>query len=196
MSQSDSPSSETTTPSMSQTLEEKRIAELTERVEDFLCEGEEFVIRCQDEEIEVLPAQQASPVRRNHEELYGFLLSLNQQLSDAAQIPRWVVRFLVLGMILALELDWFAGLAVPIDFAKLQSWWVYGLLLLFGFAINSLLKEWRQHRIYAGRRSEFLHVLGQIGLAKYRLLTQIENDPALEEVSQMLKRDHTQEARY
>lgn len=181
---------------MSQTLEEKRIAELKERIEDFLCEGEEFVIRCQDDEIEVLPAQQSSPVRRNHEELYGLLLSLNHQLAQAAQIPRWIIRFLVLGTILAVHLNWLDGLHLPIDFSKLQSWWVYGLLMLFGFAINSLFKEWRQHRIYAGRRSELVHVLQQSGLAKYRLLTQIENDAALEEVSHMLKRDHTQEARY
>ena len=58
---------------MSETLEEKRIAELTERIEDFLCEGEEFLIRCQEGETEVVPGAQASPVRRNHEELYGFL---------------------------------------------------------------------------------------------------------------------------
>lgn len=181
---------------MSETLEEKRIAELTERIEDFLCEGEEFVIRCQEDEIEVLPAQQASLVRRNHEELYGLLLSLNQQLGEAALIPRWIVRFLVYATILAVHLDWFTGLNIPVNFSKLQSWWFYGLLFLIGFAVNTLLKEWRQHRIYAHRRPEFLNVLQQSGLAKYRLLTQIEDDAALEEVSQMLKRDHTQEARY
>jgi hypothetical protein len=181
---------------MSQTLEEKRIAELTERIEDFLCEGEEFLIRCQDGQTEVLAGPEINPVRRNHEELYGFLLSLNQQLSEAANLPRWIVRILFLGLILGLHQDWFSGLPWPIDFAKLQSWWVYGLVFLLGFAINSLIQEWAQHRIYAHRRSEFSRLLNESGLPKYRLLTQIEGDPSLPAVSQMLKKDHAQEARF
>ena len=181
---------------MSETLEEKRVAELTERIEDFLCEGEEFLIRCQDDEIEVIATQQASPIRRTHEELYGFLLSLNQQLRDAALIPRWIVRFVILSLILALHLEWFDGLPLPFDVGKLQNWWVYGLILLFGFAVNSLLKEWRQHQIYAHRRGDFLAHLNDSGLPKYRLLTQVDGDPALAEFSLMLKRDHAQEARY
>ncbi len=181
---------------ISQTLEEKRIAELTERIDDFLCEGEEFLIRCQDDQIEVIPAQQTSPVRRNHGELYGFMLSLNQQLSEAAVIPRWIVRFLVLVLILGLHLQWFTGLPLPIDVAKLQSWWVYGLILLFGYAVNSLIHELRQHQIYNRRRGELFHILEASGLVKYRLLTQIDGDPSLVEFSSMLKRDHSQEARY
>jgi hypothetical protein len=124
------------------------------------------------------------------------LLSLNQQLSEAAYIPRGVVRFTFLSVILGLYLDWFSGLAVPIDFAKLQSWWVYGLTFLFGYAINSLIKEFAQHRIYAHRRSELLRLLNEIGMPKYRLLTQIEGDAALSDASYMLKRDHAQEARF
>ncbi len=181
---------------LSQTLEEKRVAELTERVEDFLCEGEEFLVRCLDDEIEVIPAQQASAVRRTHEDLYGFMLSLNQQLSEAAAVPRWIVRLGVLALILGLHLDWFAGLPVPIEMAKLQSWWVYGLMLLLGYAVNSLVHEWRQHQIYNNRRAELLHLLNESGLPKYRLLTQIEGDPAVSDFSSMLKKDHTQEARY
>lgn len=181
---------------MSQTLEEKRISELTERIEDFLCEGEAFLIRCQDDAVEVLPAEQANPVRRNHEELYGLLLSLNRQLSDAALIPRWMVRFLTFGLILALHLEWFSGLALPIDLAKLQNYWVYGLILLLGFAINSLIKEWRQHQIYGHRRGELLAQLNETGLGKYRLLTQIEGESDLSDISHMLKKDHAQESRF
>jgi hypothetical protein len=181
---------------MSETLEEKRISELTERIEDFLCEGESFLIRCQDDELEVLPAQQANPVRRNHEELYGLLLSLNQQLADAALIPRWVVRLSVLTLILALHLNWFSGWDLPIDLGKLQSLWVYGLMALLGHAVNSLITEWRQHQIYAGRRGELLAHLNEIGLGKYRLLTQIEGEALLSEVSHLVKKDHAQEARF
>jgi hypothetical protein len=181
---------------MSQTLEEKRIAELTERIEDFLCEGEEFLIRCQEGETEVIPGPEVSPVRRNHEELYGFLLSLNQQLADAAMLPRWIVRLTLFSLILGLHLDWFSGLALPIDFSKLQSWWAYGLIFLFGLAVNSLIKEAAQHAIYARRRGELLRLLGESGLPKYRLMTQIEGDQALADASHMLKKDHAQEARF
>jgi len=181
---------------MSETLEEKRIAELTERVEDFLCEGEEFLVRCQDDEIEVIPTQQASPLRKTHEDLYGFLLSLNQQLGDAALIPRWIVRIALLTLILALHLDWFAGLDLPFDLAKLKSGWVYALIGLFGYAVNSLLKEWRQHQIYARRRGDLILELQEGGIPKNRVLTQIEGDPALAECSLLLKRDVLQEARY
>ena len=181
---------------MSQTLEEKRIAELTERIEDFLCEGEEFLIRCQEGETEVVPGPEVNPVRRNHEELYGFLLSLNHQLAEAADLSRWIVRFLFLSVILGLHLDWFSDLALPINFVKLQSWWVYGLVFLFGFAINSLIKEWAQHHVYANRRGELLRLLNESGMPKYRLLTQIEGDASVSEVSHMLKKDHAQEARF
>lgn len=181
---------------MSQTLEEKRIAELTERIEDFLCEGEEFLIRRQDGETEIISGPEVNPVRRNHEELYGFLLSLNQQLAEAGHLLRWIVRLVFLSLVLGLDLDWFSGFGLPIDFAKLQSWWVYALILLFGFAVNSLIKELAQHQIYAGRRSDLLRLLNDSGLPKYRLLTQIEGDSALSEVSHMLKRDHAQEARF
>lgn len=181
---------------MSQTLEEKRIAELTGRLEDFLCEGEEFLIRCLEGQTEIIPGPEVSPVRRNHEELYGFLLSLNQQLGDAARLFRWIVRLLFLSLILGLHLDWFSGFALPINLAKLQSWWVYALIFLFGYAINSLIKELAQHYIYASRRSELLRLLNESGLPKYRLLTQIEGDSALSDVAHMLKRDHAQEARF
>jgi hypothetical protein len=181
---------------MSQTLEEKRIAELTERIEDFLCEGEEYLIRCQEGQTEVIPGPEVNPIRRNHEELYGFLLSLNQQLAEAASLPRWIVRLLFLSLILGLHLDWFSGLALPIDLARLQSWWVYALIFLFGFAVNSLIKELSQHHIYASRRSDLLRLLNESGMPKYRLLTQIEGDSALSEASLMLKRDHAQEARF
>src|SRR5688572_21320074 len=137
---------------MSQTLEEKRIAELTERIDDFLCEGEEFLIRLQDGQTEIISGPEVNPVRRNHEELYGFLLSLNQQLAEAAQLPRWIVRLLFLSLVLGVHLDWFSGLAMPIDFSKLQSWWVYALVSLFGYAVNSLIKEMAQHHIYGKRR--------------------------------------------
>lgn len=181
---------------MSQTLEEKRVAELTERIDDFLCEGEEFLIRCQEGQTEVIPGPEVSPVRRNHEELYGFLLSLNQQLAEAARLSRWVVRLAFLSLILGLHLDWFSSLALPIDFTKLQNWWVYGLVFLFGFAVNSLIKELAQHHIYANRRADLMRLLRESGLPKYRLLTQIEGDSALSEISHMLKRDHAQEARF
>jgi hypothetical protein len=181
---------------MSQTLEEKRIAELTERIEDFLCEGEAFIIRREEDELEVLPAQKDNPIRRNHEELYGLMLSLNQQLAEAASLPRWVVRLMVLSLILALHLEWLSGLPLPIDFAKLQNYWVYGLIFLLGFAINSTIKEWCQHQIYARRRGELMRQLQDSGLPKYQALTQMEGEPALSEVSHMLKRDHAQEARF
>lgn len=181
---------------MSQTLEEKRIAELTERIEDFLCEGEEYLIRREEGQTEVLPGAQINPVRRHHEELYGFLLSLNQRLAEAAAIPRWIVRFVFLSLILGLHLDWFSDLALPINFEKLQNWWVYGLIFLFGFAINSLIKELAQHRIYANSRSELLRLLGESGMPKYRLLTQIEGDAALSDAAHILKKDHAQEARF
>ncbi len=181
---------------MSQTLEEKRISELTERIENFLCEGEAFLIRFQEDELEVLPAEQASPIRRNHEELYGLLLSINQQLAEAALIPRWVVRLLVLTWILALHLEWFSGLPVPFDISKLQSGWVYALIAVFGFAVNSLFKEWRQHRIYADRRGELLTQIAETGLSKYRVVTHLQDDGELSDISHMLKKDHAQEARY
>ncbi len=181
---------------MSQTLEEKRIAELTEMVEDFLCEGEAFLVRCEEDQIEVVPAQHANPIRRNHEELYGLMLSLNQQLAQAATLPRWGVRLFVFASILALHLEWFSGLGLPINFAKLQSGWVYGLLFAFGFATNSLIKEWTQHGIYARRRSELQQYITEAGLPKYRVLTEIEGDASLSNVASMLKKDHAQEARF
>jgi len=181
---------------MSQTLEEKRVAELTDRIADFLCEGEEFLIRCQDDEIEVIPTQHASPLRRSHEELYGFMLSVNQHLREAAIIPRWIVRLLLLSLILALHLDWLSGLALPFQLSKLQSWWVYGLIVVFGYAVNSMLKEWRQHQIYRQRREELLKQLNEYGIPKYRLLTQVEGDDSLDELTMMLKKDHAQEVRY
>ena len=183
---------------MSQTLEEKRIAELTELVEEFLCEGEEYVVRCQDDEIEVLPAAtSSSPLKRSHEELYGLLLSLNQQLTEAARWPRWIVRFVFWGVILGLHLDWFSGVAgLPIDVQKLQTPWAYVLIFLFGFGINSVIKEWQQHRIYARHRAELLHHLQNTGLGRYRVLSQIQGDPGLGAIAQWLKRDHAQEERY
>ena len=180
---------------MSQTLEEKRIAELTERVDGFLCEGESFLIRRQDDELEVVPAESVNPIRRNHEDLYGLLLSLNQELADAALIPRWLVRLSVLAAIVALELEWFSELNLAIDLGKLKSWWVYGLFAVLGFAVNSLVKEWRQHQIYARRRDELISHLNETGLGKYRLLTNIEGEANLSDISYMLKKDQAQEAR-
>ncbi len=181
---------------MSQTLEEKRKMDLADLLEEFLCEGEAYLVRGTEDGIEVIRADEGNLVQRNHEILYGFLLSLNEQLSFAARLICWVVRFVIFSLILAIEYDWFSNVAPAIDFAKLQSLWVYGLLMLFLYAVNSMISEWRQHQIYANRRGELLQFMQESGIPKYRLLTLIDDDPSLQFAAQMIRKDHAQEPRY
>ncbi len=174
----------------SQTLEEKRISDLTSRLEDFLHEGEEFLVRRADGELEIDRPLSGSRLKKTHEELYGHLLAINQRLEEAGGFLTWIVRLAILGVIVGIELHWFTEIA-GVRVESLQSWWLYFLLALGGYAINSLIRDWFIHRAYARGRDELLAAVDESDLGRYRVLTQIEDDPALSEVSRMLKKDQT-----
>ena len=174
----------------SQTLEEKRISDLTLHLEDFLHEGEEFLVRRADGELEVDRPVTGSRLKKTHEELYGHLLAVNQQLEEAGGFLTWLVRLLILAVIVAIELRWYDEIA-GVRVESLQSWWLYLLLALGGYAINSLIRDWFIHRAYARGRNELLRAMAESDLGQYRILTQIEDDDALTEVSRMLKKDHS-----
>lgn len=184
------------TTSRSEILEDRRAEELAELVDDFVCEGEEFAVSRQDGQVHVVPGGHVSPLKRTHEHFYGLLLSVSQQLAEAsAPLVAWIVRFAGLGGIAAIEREWVTHIAGrPIKL--FQSWLVYFLLMLAVYAINSMIRERIVHFVYARRRGELLDEIAACGLGRYRVLSQIEMDDALADVSRMLKKDTEQEARY
>jgi len=124
----------------------------------------------------------ARPLRETHERLYGALLSVSEELSDAGSALFFPLMLAAAAFCLALHLRW-------LEIEPLRSIWFYVLLLVGAFFAFGVTCEGLEKAVYRRRRSELFRLIHQAGLDRYTVLARIVGDAGLKDVAEKLKQD-------
>lgn len=154
------------------TLEERRVQDLTELLTDEVFDGEEFLIRCELGEVQVIPPYTLA-LAHTHPDLNGVLLSVQQRLVDAGTYLVWLVRLLCLAAILCLHLELVETVG-EFSLKPLRSPWIYGFLLLLAYLTNTWLVEIREAAVYSRHRQDLFDELQRTDIGLYRLVTKLD----------------------
>lgn len=169
-----------------------RADEVSTLLEGSLEEGEGFLVRCQNYSIEVVPFHENEPfeLRHTHEELYGCLLSINEDLAKRRYPYFWIVLVAVSFFSLSVHLEWLDQ-AFQMSFESIRNVWFYLALTLAISVIYNVVIAAVESATYRRRRPELLQAIFEAGLSRYRLLSRMEGDPGLSHISDQLKVDGT-----
>jgi hypothetical protein len=134
------------------------------------------------------PSGSPSPIKHQHPELYGKLLEVDKALQDAGAPLLLLYLILVLVVYCGLWFGWYK--IIPgLEEVDLGVCVVYALVGGVFTAIWLAHCNLRQRRCYQQHREEIVEFLHGAGLSRYQLLTDLEGDKSLRDVSDALKRD-------
>lgn len=169
-----------------------RADEVSTLLQGSLEEGEGFLVRCQNYSIEVVPFHENEPfeLKHTHEELYGCLLSINEDLSSRRYPYYWILLVAVSFLSLSIHLEWLDTL-FQLSFEPVRSLWFYLALTLAMTVLYNIVIGSVESATYRRRRPELLQAIFESGLSRYRLLSRMEGDPGLSHISEQLKVDGT-----
>ena len=168
--------------------DDDRKTQIVKAVDHLIQPGETWVMKKGEENgIEVL-RDGTSSLESTHPELYGRLLKVSEQLSNAGGGMCIWGPLLVLVFCLGLHLNWFDGvLGGAAD--KLRSVWFYILAAIVSFfAFGSLARTWERLK-YRQYRDAVLRASEDEQITPHRLIANIEGDEALENLADQLKAD-------
>jgi len=170
-------------------VQDERATEIAEALEGLLEDGDEWVVSCDEDEIDVRAADEIDEgLDETHPELYGHLLEVSKELSNAGINFVWVGVLAMGGVCLAIHMNWIDGL-FGIKAEWLQGFWVYLFLLVAAFMVMGYLATQVESLVYARRRKELGESFRRSGMTRWHLLARIEDDPGVEEVAERLKTD-------
>jgi hypothetical protein len=171
---------------MSDNNQDSRRQAVADALREVLEDGEEFYVRCEDDEVVVTEA--ATRCQEEHPRLYGHLLSLNEQLAQAGG-SSVVWGLLAAGVFcLGLHLEWFdPWLGGAAD--ALRSGWFYALFFVAAALALGAFCNQRARAVYRDGRDHLLSLMLSEGLDRDLLLTLIHGDPAVARVAEHLKLD-------
>lgn len=166
-----------------------RIEQIQDLLDGVVDEGECYLVRCHNGEIEAAAMSKEGivPLRLTHEELYGCMLSINEDISAAGSHLMSVMFFAAVAFCVGIHLQWFAELSPFL--AKFNSLWFFlpflALVIYVGKTISWIVGD----RVYSFRRNELLQAIFESGLSRYQLLSRMEGDPSLADLATVLKKD-------
>ena len=152
--------------------------------------GDEFLVRRTAERIEVArpEPEESPPLDKAHPELYGHLLQVSEELSDAGCNLILMGVAAVAGICLAIHMQWLDSV-LGIDAERLRSLWVYGFAMVVAFFFSGFVSEQMERRVYARRRGELMRTIRQAGFTARTLLARIAKQEDLKDVAGKLKTD-------
>ncbi len=165
-------------------MQEHRIQEVREMLQDHLHPGEEFRVRWQDDRLDVTPLQGHSSLVHDESELYGLLMTVNERISNAGTGLAFFGLGATLFAILALALDWFEIKETQ----NLRNWWVYVLMASGGLVVTGWLTGLQENAAFRASERELERALDQARLSRYTLLTMIKDDDELDSLTELLKK--------
>ena len=167
-----------------------RADEVSTMLDGVLEEGEGFLVRCQNYSVEVVPFHENEPfeLKHTHEELYGCLLSINEDISRRRLPYFWIAMVSVVFFSVSLHLFWLDSLS-SFDFSGIRSIWFYLAVTLAVAVIYNIVFAVIESGVYKRRRPELLQAIFEAGISRYRLLSRMEGDPSLSHVADQLKID-------
>lgn len=172
---------------MATEIEDDRASEIASALAGRVRTGETIVVRKGESGIEVRSSEE-TPLRRTHPEMYGQLLSANEQIVHAGISYIWILGLISLGVCLAVHREWFKALGtIPVE--KLQSFWTYLLVVIGGYVISMYLTEFAEARVYHRWKRTIVEALEKAGMGHYHLLQELEGHVEVKAISDMIKRD-------
>lgn len=170
--------------------ENDRTARIAAALEGILETGDAFLVRRAADRIEVTrpEPEEPPPLDKAHPELYGHLLQVSEELSDAGSSLVWIGLAAVAGICLAIHMQWLDSV-LGIDAQRLRSFWVYGFAMVVGLLSFGSLSGVMERRVYAQRRAGLMASIRQAGFTPRTLLARIEKDEDLDDVATKLKTD-------
>ncbi len=127
-------------------------------------------------------------LQKEHPELYGRLLMANEKLENIGTLVIWLAMMFVLALCATIHMAWVDPIfGIPV--AKLQSWWVYLLIVVATFVVYCIYNEINERALYRKLKPGIVNYLNQHGLSIPWLVSQVENDDSLEEIAGQLKND-------
>jgi hypothetical protein len=129
-----------------------------------------------------------NPIKDECKDLYGLLLVVDERVGDVGTASIWFVALGALALCVALHMQWLSGLLGE-DVEKLRGIWVYILIGVAAFVFYSAVTAARERRVYARFRDEISEAMERNDFDKYTLIAEIQDDPALKQVAELLKTD-------
>ena len=125
-------------------------------------------------------------LKTNYPELYGLMLMANQRILAAGSRLIWFAILGVLGLSVGIHMEWFPEVfGLPVE--KLQSWWVYLLIVLAGFLLNGLVVSWLEKIAWARFRDVVHKERRKQNISVPVLLTWLEDNIELSRLAQYLQ---------
>jgi len=168
----------------------ERRSRIAAALEGVLEKGDAFLVRRAGDRIDVTRRNpgESPPLDEAHPELYGHLLQVSEELSDAGSNLVWMGVAAVAGICLAIHMQWLNSV-LGIDAERLRSLWVYGFVMVVAFFFFGFVSEQMERRIYARRRGELMRTIRQAGFTARTLLARIAKQEDLKNVADKLKTD-------
>jgi hypothetical protein len=172
-------------------MNENRIAELSQLLDDKVNEGESFSVRKEDDELEIVAENEdARILAREQPGVYGRLLALNEQLDQAGGFLGSILYVLIAWFCLAIHMSWIEAFAgMPVE--QLRSFWLYLAVAVVGFLIHNIIRDFLASFVYRNNRDDLHMAIRQHGVDSFELLARIEDVSAMKAIAKHLKRDRT-----
>ncbi len=168
---------------------EDRANEIARAVNPLIKPGEAWVVRKSEESTNAMAFPQGtSSLTATNPELYGRLLKVSEQLSEAGGALCIWGPIVVVVCCLGLHLDWFQGVLGEAA-NKFRSLWLYIVAFIISvFLFGGLARAWERVK-YGQYRDEIMRVLDDAKIPPHRLIALIEGDEALDDLADQLKTD-------
>ncbi len=166
---------------------EERFGEIARAIQEYMRDGEELLIRSEDDGISIEPHKSPNRFRILYPKMYGRLASISTQMNLGC-MPTFIAWFVGLAWIFVINSSW--GDLLDEQFVEpMRSWWFYGLLLV-GLTLGSFsLLGVHKARVYRRNRTELIRVMQAEHFDRDLLVALVEDLPNLEHVVKQMKLD-------
>ena len=127
-------------------------------------------------------------LRKDHPELYGALLGLNERIDRSGGRIGWFMAALWVLCVVAIIGEWTPRI-FGASIRNLQSFWVYALMAFLFFVTNLQLQGRRKTKIYREGRDEIEREMARAHLTTNRLIAAMHGDGTIELVAAEIKGD-------
>jgi hypothetical protein len=171
--------------------EEDTKARVAYALRDIMQDGDRFLVSCKNGAVDVDPPpvdEKEEELSKTEPELYGHLMTLNQELSSAGTGLTFFFLIASVLISMAIGLGWLESL-FDISTDSLESWWVYLLIVILGFMIGGALADGKSKDAFARAYGNLMSMASRAGFNRYTLLARIKDDKELSELVKYLGKE-------
>lgn len=165
----------------------QRIQRRAQNFLEFLRDGDELIIACEDGEVHVDESYR-SKFERTHAKLFGRMLAIEAQM-DTGMLPYFAALVLTGVLIFGLSVGWWDAILSERVSAALNAWWLYIILPLALLYLARLACSRYQTHIYRKNRRDLMDLIAAEKLDRDVLLVMLRDEEDLRSIVHRLKLD-------